>query len=483
MANAEQYLYQQTQTIEKATLDQPWALAPESFDASYGEQLSVPDLISDAKRDLDNALKQQEYWMLPGTGFSMQAQMQRLFDSLESPLSCPEEFQTRVGQWIEETEIDIVTFNLEYLSDTCVYPIQLAQNNRGEIVCPQYGNVRYEDIVQDTERSGAVKDSSRHISAFLASAAPGSTAFFTSPPGWSGLATDQGAPITFPDTQTYLFRVRHDGSIEAATVQTDMTLSQNKKLLESAGQHFSEDFDRTPLQEQITDVVGRVVAFDTGAGLAEIPFEEIVRRMQKITGSEIASKGVSFGAIYHDLSKIDELMQVDSIRKQLIDTLKTDLRQITRAVLQGEATLSDFARKIGSTVLSLAAYAAHDQKQVGVAKEYPSDVFEGTQYGYIPSFTSVNSSSTLSFLQSKPGCNGGGGSIDLSGGRTTAVLSAGGFRIGQVGQSATENSEKWEWKPGTCRPYPGGCGRKNVDVGPCDLCRKCQRDYDAGRKQ
>lgn len=39
---------------------------------------------------------------------------------------------------------------------------------------------------------------------------------------------------------------------------------------------------------------------------------------------------------------------------------------------------------------------------------------------------------------------------------------------------------EWVWTNGDC--IAPDCGRKNVEVGPCKVCRKCQEKYDAGEK-
>lgn len=48
-------------------------------------------------------------------------------------------------------------------------------------------------------------------------------------------------------------------------------------------------------------------------------------------------------------------------------------------------------------------------------------------------------------------------------------------------------SEAWRdvstWSRGNCRPFgKGGCGAKNVKVGPCKVCEKCQDLYNAGKE-
>ena len=57
--------------------------------------------------------------------------------------------------------------------------------------------------------------------------------------------------------------------------------------------------------------------------------------------------------------------------------------------------------------------------------------------------------------------------------------------LGGVGENdnpfkSAESSAKWTWKPGNCRvkkcPSP-----KPTEVGPCSVCRHCQREFDAGR--
>lgn len=40
--------------------------------------------------------------------------------------------------------------------------------------------------------------------------------------------------------------------------------------------------------------------------------------------------------------------------------------------------------------------------------------------------------------------------------------------------------EGWEWKPGTCRPAPDGCGQYKQRVGPCQICEDCQNEKYGG---
>ncbi|CAN5358009.1 hypothetical protein BH10PAT1_BH10PAT1_5620 [soil metagenome] len=38
--------------------------------------------------------------------------------------------------------------------------------------------------------------------------------------------------------------------------------------------------------------------------------------------------------------------------------------------------------------------------------------------------------------------------------------------------------ENWEWHKGDCVIPAPECGKKNVEVGPCNVCRKCQAKFD-----
>ena len=98
-------------------------------------------------------------------------------------------------------------------------------------------------------------------------------------------------------------------------------------------------------------------------------------------------------------------------------------------------------------------------------------------------FSLEDAGDTLAYLQSRPGCNGGGLSTNSPSTSITAILSGGIWRQGIIEANENEDSSTWEWKMGTCRPSPEGCGLKNVEVGPCKLCRQCQKDYDRGKRK
>ena len=37
-------------------------------------------------------------------------------------------------------------------------------------------------------------------------------------------------------------------------------------------------------------------------------------------------------------------------------------------------------------------------------------------------------------------------------------------------------NHNWQWHIGEC--VVEGCNRKNVEVGPCNVCRECQNKFD-----
>ncbi|MBI4130808.1 hypothetical protein HY468_05810 [Candidatus Roizmanbacteria bacterium] len=403
----------------------------------------VSDLISQGKQDVARAVKNNEMWTLPGTGFSVTAQMQRLFDSFEAhePITV-EEFRNQIAQWSDETVVDVVSFQLEYLSDRLVYPIQLAKDETGEVICPRYGNTKYTDIVQETERDGVVKQSAQQIEAFLKTAPSGTVAFFTSPPGWSGLTTDKETPITFPDTQTYLFRIKHDGTIESATVQTQMTIDENRQLLESFGERCSQNFQSLSSREQIKSITGKVVQFSADYGAGQNPFQEVVQRIHNIVGSDVASKTATFDSIFHDLHRINSLMETDQITHDALLALKNDLATLTEEVLRGQISIAALGERIGEAVLTIASYAQIEKQQRNNTnkRRYSEQTPDYSSKLVDPSFAFSHLEDTLVFLQTLPGCNGGGNTLNGLRNSTTVVLSAGGLRLGMIDSLDTENS-------------------------------------------
>jgi hypothetical protein len=61
--------------------------------------------------------------------------------------------------------------------------------------------------------------------------------------------------------------------------------------------------------------------------------------------------------------------------------------------------------------------------------------------------------------------------------QSSRVLNRGMFGMTSLVDSE-ENKEDWHWHTGDC--VVKNCGRKNVEVGPCDVCRLCQEKFDKG---
>jgi hypothetical protein len=55
------------------------------------------------------------------------------------------------------------------------------------------------------------------------------------------------------------------------------------------------------------------------------------------------------------------------------------------------------------------------------------------------------------------------------------------FGAQAVDREAWRDTSKWPIKD--CRAFgKGGCGAKEVKIGPCAICEDCQKDYDAGKE-
>lgn len=243
------------------------------------------------------------WYLLPGTGFNVALQVDRFEADINTGILQERPTQNVFEEAFQKIEQDIQGFKVEYLCEGLLFPIVLDRDivdGKERIVPASYGARRpLTETVSQEERLGAVKKTVEDVEGFLLSAPPGSIAIMASPDNWSGFPG-----ITYQDSQTYAWRVMEDGRPMGFTFRTDMTLTQNRQLLQSLGKNLPQADN---LRDEIVNIVSTPVFIHRQKEQNPWEFEDIVNIIQDIKGSEKAYKDRPFEEIYDQLQNPDSL--------------------------------------------------------------------------------------------------------------------------------------------------------------------------------
>lgn len=352
-------------------------------------------------------VSKKEWWLLPGTGFDVRGQVNKLIRTGD------------IEGFIADTEEDIKHFVIEYPLQRLVFPIFLSIEKRGgqdRLTTPRYGNQVYEDIISEQERSGSVKRSIQDIESFLVDAPVGSMALFVSPPGWSGLDNRQGGEIVFLDNQTYVYKKSKDG-IQGRTIRTDLSLEESEEFLERLESLTVDPKNLQTTEARIVNVVSSPAFFRGG----ENAFEAVVDLIKKVKRGSFAYKGRQFEEIYHDLFLGDKLLDQNKEINQFVKPLFAQFKSfvLRQGRILTDQVLDRIETELGKTVLRIheALKIGNPQKEAVERLVYASD-------------EQLRRSHTDLMLL--PGCNGGGGLVKTSLGVREATIVYGSDQFGPL---------------------------------------------------
>ena len=335
---------------------------------------------------------EEQVFLLPDTGFNINLQMNML---PKTPTT--EEFDS----WLKKTREDIKAFWLEYLVRLPLLPIQVDIGNKDDdarLVAPDYGNVNLVDTISESERNGSVKRSIGKIEEFLTNAGPNSIAILTSPPGWSGLVDEKNDPISYPDSQTYIFYKNSQEKIKGVTLVSHMDLSGNEDMLYSfSGQKVNENLTTKERTAIVTDTP---ILLESNGQYA-FNLEGIVRAIHAINPDSFDLKRV--------LSLSDNLDNLQQITTwSYVDSLIKNFESSSSKIFNEDNLPENTAKMLGLTILEIsrATRILHQEDTTDVSSYAP--VYYGSESQHSPH---INYREELRHLQSLGGCNGGGRKI------------------------------------------------------------------------
>lgn len=372
---------------------------------------------------------------LPGVGFHPWMEVDVLRLNLLRAQVAEKKPKDILEEWTVKAKRNLVGYWLEYLDQRLVLPIDLEVaevNGQRRIISKGIKNALWVDSIGSWERNGSVRESAEKIEEFLLSAPPGSAAVLVSPSG------DE-----YPDTQTYIFWVNPENKLECLTIRTDPDIADNELFLFNTDLNFKPN-TTAPLTLRVEAIIGNPLFLVAQDGYAFSP-ESIIETIRATKKSPNAFKSKGFARLFEDLANRHELLEngktVETVINQFVAYCT---RTVASLGYNSDETHGLIENKLGETVLKLSYIKRHLQQKSGT--QIP--IYE------LDRLTYHNYYDELRYLQTIPGCAGGG--------MTTDYINNGfGFR-----------ETKWEYHFGVC----GICGNQ-TEVGPCQICRNCEKKF------
>ena len=403
--------------VESELFLSPYSLPVPGPGGQEFKGLSQPGLSpQDPEQDLPERVAQEiaflyqnpatRIFMLPGTGFDMGKQIETWINTYFSGQRAGESFTEVKQQLIEKTLQDIEGFYWEYLARRMVLPIRVARaslNGQPRLIAPNYGDSAqrpYEDLVKIEERDGVVRKAIAGMAELMAKAPPGTVAMITSPPGWSGLRDSEGNLISYQESQTYVFRIREDGTPEGLTLRTDMILREHERLVALLDGKFDSSELPADVFSRIKNVAGQVTVFQETAG--ENGFHRVLRAIKAVKTSPytLIDRERDEMRTFEEMAEdIDATPILDGQVRLLLDHFRAEVERNLENL--SPQAVRQLVIMTGRTLLAISRFSSQAQERftgqlstIGIRTMGQSDYLQ-----------------ELAFMQTMSGCNGGGKTI------------------------------------------------------------------------
>jgi hypothetical protein len=329
-------------------------------------------------------------------GFSMQTQMDLLKDAQNTE---------EVTSWTQKTKQDLVGFKLEYLSDHVVYPCKYERSasDPTRLENSLYGNADMVETVSADERNGSVVRGLKEMKAFFLdeNTPDGSIAIMTSPAGPSGLKTDDGKDIAYPDS--YFFIMQKQGeTVHNFTLKTDFTIAECREALyQLTGRRLSP----TAPMEEYVEAIAKITPREDGAPMQ---VEDIVTTLESVRPEyafKTDEKKTSWHEVYVDIAQGEKLYEFNHKTQDIIE-------EFEQYALEGTHSKEDLQKAVAVTILRMSKYFFEEeqdpQPQIGTLSQ-------GQWADIKPRLSTGSFGAALEQAAERPGCAGGGkGSSSVS---------------------------------------------------------------------
>lgn len=418
----------------------------------YETGKTLPDFIDHFDTNwLREGLPQDWYNLKKRVGFSMDTQM-RLIQGTD---------YESIVLWTDQTRQDALAFCLEYLSQGLVFPFQYEKTYMGDGQW-EYMDKKYQKTILSTvtnkERNGAVARSITRIQDFFLDpqTPDGAMVIMPSPKGPSGLTTDDGKQITYPDSYWFVME-KKGGKVNGFTLKTDMSVKECRAAIALLS-HFNIQLSQDAPLEAYNEALIYLDPQQESGLLMNI----ILNRLKQArNGSPFAFQNRQWDEIAKDVQRRDELYNFTKKTKDIMEEFKV-------YSLSGEHSVFELRKGLAATLLRLSKLFLIEEEQEdessyknnGGIYYDQEDIRRYIPYGYI-----------LDEVEKIPGC-AGGGQMNNDGRILIESLVP---RVATIEDLIKEikdflnNDESYSFdKKGVCV----GCKNEGM-LGPCNLCQGC----------
>lgn len=372
-----------------------------------------PTQIKPLERLRDADLEQLR--LLDKTGFSLAKQLRRFTLDYQTALLSGHSYQEAVSLALVAPRQDLINFKLEYLLQGLVLPISLKEQKiagRNRIVGGLYNSCPLLDMISSDERGGAVKDTIAKMEIILLKAPVGSVAIMTSPPGRSGMRTDDGRSIDFVDTQSTVWIKKEDG-YEGVNIVTDMDEGQNREFLIALGAKRDQFVDSKYQSDRAANIVRNAIFLDGQGEIKNV--EDVVSVMKRIKKSLFAHKvrGKTFDDVFQQLKVRDKLLDLDENSNIVLETFESGIKSTGSTIAQELLVIDglDLANIDLENLVLLAPSLMGVVKQMNKAVLNLSMLARGKTLHQVHYAITQDYQKEVGVVQQYGGCNGGGVSL------------------------------------------------------------------------
>lgn len=366
-------------------------------DRQFQEFRVAPDVetsqifISNPRDILDVLFKDNAdaVFLLRGSGFSMDKQLQTWIDGYKTALKNNESLEQFRHDFIEKTIQDVTGFYYEYLSGQDIFPIGVDivkdENGNKTIYATKYKK-RLQELALPEERDGALSSGVDKAVEKIIESGPETVVFLNSPAGWSGLTQD-GKEIVYPVNQTYVYWIDADGNLDGTTIRTNIDLNASEKLVNVTQTEKSN-------KERIKEVVRSPKTLKTNS------IEKVLDKIEEVSGRK-------FDKQRKELLNRDKLFNLNDKAKQIVENLRSFLTQnVTHLSFEN---IKLFATIVGKSILDLSRETL-EPKVIQKKNRLSSQLtYNRSFYNGPPNYYAL-----ADMVKKIPGCNGGGAGNSLN---------------------------------------------------------------------
>jgi len=337
----------------------------------------------------------EDWYNFGRAGFSMNSQMNLLNDLGSEPRNL----------WLNQTEQDIRGFSVEYLKHDLVHPAfyrkVISEDGKTTLVDEKY-EIGLTEIVSHHERKGSVKRALGRVESHVTG--DGVASIMTSPKGETGLYTDQGDPIVYPDSWFFSFIDVGDRVVNFG-IKTDFELEECRQVINRlTGQDL-------PTNSSIEDYVSAIAKINPSQGISTP--QDMVDILREVRPTPYVYEDRTWDEVAEGVDRLEELYGLEIEAEGYIQEFK-------EYVVEGGHSKFDLQKALAATLLRVSELYVVKEKETEKTGNkykiegnviYPERFNEAwsNEAKHVPSYGQI-----LMEVESRPGCAGGACSRDGS---------------------------------------------------------------------